>query len=143
MTTAVEDNLRFVPSAVEGLPTVTEAAVYPDRLELPSAGKWVVIRFRDIARWYTGSWLYRPLARLGFRVRGWPSVADRDWFHPPAGRYFRFYAKPEITVYMPYEPRGLGTPRRCSRARPERHRAGRVQHLRLGVAKARRVRRGT
>src|SRR5262249_20880797 len=95
-------------SAVEGLPAVTEVAVYPDRLELLSAGKWVVVRFRDIARWYAGGWLYRPLVRLGFRVRGRPSVADRDWFHPPAGRFFRFYTKPEITVYMPDEPHELG-----------------------------------
>jgi hypothetical protein len=25
-----------------------------------------------------------------------------------AGRFFRFYTRPEVTVYMPYEPRGLG-----------------------------------
>jgi hypothetical protein len=101
---AVEGCLRFVPSAVEGLPHVTEAAVFPDRLELLSEGKWVVIRFLDIARWYRGGWIYRPLGRLGWRVRGWPSVADRDWFHPPAGRFFRFYTDPPVTVYMADEP---------------------------------------
>jgi hypothetical protein len=108
MATAAEDSLRFAPSSVEGLPGVAEAAVFPDRLELLSEGKWVVIRFLDIAGWYRRGWLYRSLARLGFRVRGWPSVADRDWFHPPAGRFFRFYTKPEVTVYMPDEPRELG-----------------------------------
>src|SRR4051794_33709197 len=107
MATTAEDSLRFVPSSVEGLPDVTEAAVFPDRLELPSAGDWVVIRFRDIARWYRRGWLYRPLARLGC-VRGYPSVADRDWFHPPPGRFFRFYTEPPITVYMPDEPADLG-----------------------------------
>ena len=108
MTTAAEECLRFVPSAAEGLPVVTEAAVFPDRLELLSDGKWVVIRFLDIARWHRRAWLYRPLARLGFRVRGRPSVADRDWFHPPAGRFFRFFTAPPITVFMPDEPREMG-----------------------------------
>jgi hypothetical protein len=108
MTTLAEHTLRFVPSAVQGLPAVTEVTVFPDRLELLSEGKVVVIRFRDIARWHGGGWLHRPLARLGFRVRGWPSVADRDWFHPPAGRFFRFYSRPEVTVYLPDEPRDVG-----------------------------------
>ncbi len=108
MATAAEDVLRFVPSAVEGLPAVTEAAVFPDRLELLSDGKRVVIRFLDIARWYRRGWLYRPLARLGFGVRGWPSVADRDWFHPPPGRFFRFFTAPPVTVYMPDEPPETG-----------------------------------
>jgi hypothetical protein len=104
MATADEDCLRFVPSAVEGLPDFTEAAVFPDRLELLSAGKWVAIHFLDIARWYRRGWLYRPLAYLGW-VYGTPFVADRDWFHPPSGRFFRFYTDPSITVYMPDEPR--------------------------------------
>jgi hypothetical protein len=107
MATCTETSLSFVPSAVEGLPDVTEVAVFPDRLELLSEAKPVVIRFLDIARWYRRGWLYRPLARLGLRVRGYPSVADRDWFHPPAGRFFQFYTAPPITVYMPDEPRDL------------------------------------
>jgi hypothetical protein len=104
VATAAQHGLWFVPSAVEGLPAVTEVAVFPDRLELLSEGKWVVIRFLDIARWYRRGWLYRPLARLGLGVRGWPSVADRDWFHPPAARFFRFFTQPPLTVYMPDEP---------------------------------------
>jgi hypothetical protein len=104
MAMAAEASLRFVPSAVEGLPSVTEVAVFPDRLELLSEGKRIVIRFLDIARWHRRGWLYRPLARLGWGVRGWPSVADRDWFHPPSGRFFRFFAEPPVTLYMPDEP---------------------------------------
>lgn len=104
MATAAQDGLRFVPSGVEGLSAVTEAVVFPDRLELLTEGKWVAIRFLDIARWYRHGWLYRPLTRLDLGVRGWPSVADRDWFHPPAGRFFRFFTRPPITVYMPDEP---------------------------------------
>lgn len=38
-------------------------------------------------------------------MNGWPSVADRDWFHPPAERFFRFYTDPPITVFLPNEPR--------------------------------------
>jgi hypothetical protein len=104
MATNAEAGLRFVPSAVEGLPSVTEAAVFPDRLELLSAGRLVVVRFLDVARWHGLGWLYCPLSWLGGRVLGWPMVADRDWFHPPAGRFFRFFTTPPITVYMPDEP---------------------------------------
>jgi hypothetical protein len=42
------DYLQFVPSRVDGLQDVSEAVVYPDRLELRSAGQWVVFRFTDI-----------------------------------------------------------------------------------------------
>jgi hypothetical protein len=104
MATVAENSLRFVPSAVQGLPTVTEMAVFPDRLELLSAGVLVDIRFLKIARWYRLGWLYRPLARLGLGVRGRPSVADRDWFHPPSERFFRFFTEPPLTVYLPDEP---------------------------------------
>lgn len=107
MTTPVQ-GLRFVPSAAEGLPDVREVTILPDRLELLSGDQRVVVRFLDIARWHQGGWLYRPLARLGLGDRNWPSVADRDWFHPPAGRFFRFYTRPPVTVYMPDEPPETG-----------------------------------
>lgn len=107
MAVASEDNLRFVPSAVEGLQAVTEAVIFPDRLELLSEGQWVIIRFLTIARWHRGGWLYRLLALLGFRVRGSPSIAARDWFHPPAERFFRFYTSPSLKLYMPDEPQEL------------------------------------
>ena len=86
MATETKTSLRFVPSDVEGLAAVTEVAVFPDRLELLSEGKWVVIRFLDIAKWYRRGWLYRSLARLGWGVRDWPSVADRDWLAAARGR---------------------------------------------------------
>jgi hypothetical protein len=73
MARAAQDGLRFVPSAVEGLSAITEVAVLPDRLELFSEDKWVVIRILDIALWYRHGWLYPP-ARLGLGARGWPSV---------------------------------------------------------------------
>src|SRR5205085_9112553 len=76
------------------------------RLEVLSAGERVVIRFVDIARWHRRGWLWRPLAHLGW-ARGCPAVADRDWFHPPSGRFFAFYTKPPLVVYMPGEPADL------------------------------------
>lgn len=94
--------VRFVPSHVDGLPSVSEAAVFPDRLELRSEGRWVVVRLCDIVRWHRHDWLRRIWAGLGLRVRG--SVGERDWFHPPAQRYIRFFTEPPITVYMPDEP---------------------------------------
>src|SRR6266581_2368139 len=104
MATAADDGLRFAPSAVEGLPSVSEVVVFPDRLELLSQEKRTVIHFLDIARWHRHGWLYRPLARLGWGVRGRPSVADRDWFHPPSRRFFRFFTGPPVTIYLPDEP---------------------------------------
>jgi hypothetical protein len=93
-------NLRFVPSRVEGLPAVTEVVLFPDRLELLSAGQWVIFRFADIARWPRPARFHQLLWRIGWRP-GWLPVGDRDWFHRPAERFFRFYTTPTIIVYMP------------------------------------------
>jgi hypothetical protein len=30
-------------------------------------------------------------------------VGDRDWFHDPPDRFFRFFTTPPVTVYMPNE----------------------------------------
>src|SRR4051812_49178999 len=51
--------LWFVPSRVEGLPDVTRVAVYSDRLEVLSAGQWVVFHFEDIAGWPRPAFLWR------------------------------------------------------------------------------------
>ena len=104
----VETSLRIEPIAVEGLSGVSEVVILPTQLEFISAGSRVIIPFINIARWYRHSLLFRAMAHLGFGVRGCPSVADRDWFHPPAHRFFRFYSKPVITVYMPDEPEDIG-----------------------------------
>lgn len=92
----MKDQLRFVSKGVEGLPSVAEVAVFPDRLELLSAGRWVTIRLADIARWPRPQWL----AQLGLR-RGSAVVGERDWFRED--KFFRFYSRPPLTVYMPDE----------------------------------------
>ncbi len=100
--------LRFVPSRVEGLSDVTEVAIYPDRLELQSAGRWVVYPFMAMARWPEPAWLWRFLYRVGWRPHCLP-VADRDWFQRPPDRFFVFYTSPKLVLYMPddecYTPR--------------------------------------
>jgi len=96
----MEEVLRFVPS--RGVPEVTEAVVLADRLELCSVGKWVCVRFADIAAWPRPAWLWRLLARFGWRPR-FLMVGERDWFHPPSARYFRFFTSPRIVVCMPEE----------------------------------------
>jgi hypothetical protein len=106
-TTTNQQHLRFIPSRVEGLAAVSEAIVFPDRLDLLANGKSVVIRFAQIARWPRFGVIWGPLARLGI-VRGFACVADRDWFHMPADRFFRFFTEPAITVFMPHEPASLG-----------------------------------
>jgi hypothetical protein len=95
--------LRFVPSRVEGLADVTDVTVYPDRLEFVSRGRQVSFRLADIAVWPRPAFLWRRLGRLGWRPH-WLPVGERDWFHPPSERFFRFYTEPRIIVYMPDEP---------------------------------------
>jgi hypothetical protein len=94
--------VRFIPSRAEGLPHVTEVTLYPDRIELHSAGAWQSVRFRDIARWPAPRWWWRVLFALGIRTRR-IAVADRDWCRAPRERFFSFYAVPAIVVYMPEE----------------------------------------
>jgi hypothetical protein len=97
-----EQGLRFVPSRVEGLSAVTEVTVDPDRLVLVSEGQAVVFPFAAFARWPWPRWWWRLLAWLGWRPHR-PAVADRDWFHAPADRFFAFFTTPPIVVYMPDE----------------------------------------
>lgn len=99
----MDDGLRFVPSRVEGLPDVTEAAVFPDRLELCSAGKWLSFPFTEMVEWSRPDWLWRLIARFGWRKQFLP-VGERDWFHAPADRFFRFFSSPSVVMYMPDEP---------------------------------------
>ena len=102
-----EAALRFVPSRVEGLPDVDEVAVHPDRLELRSAGRMVTVRFADIVEWPRPVLLSRWRARFGLRPLGggrW-IVGERDWFHPPSERFFRFATRPPLVVVLPDEPR--------------------------------------
>jgi hypothetical protein len=104
----MNDGLRFVPAEVEGLPSVTEVVVYPDRLTLLSEGKWLVVRLLKIARWDRRGWLYRPLAWLGFGVWGWPSVADRLWRPRPGMSLLWFYTTPRLVIHVPYYPTDVG-----------------------------------
>jgi len=92
--------LRFVPSRIEGVPDVSEAAVFPDRLELKSGDRRLVYPFASMARWPRPVWLWRLLAHIGVRPRSLP-VADRDWFHAPPDRFFAFYTSPRLVVFMP------------------------------------------
>ncbi len=87
--------------------------MFPDRLELLSAGEWVVIRLADIAKWPRPWWFWRGMTRFGWRPN-WLPVADRDWFHAPPDRFFRFYATPPVVVYMPDEA-GVGYAETCFR----------------------------
>lgn len=96
--------LEFTPSEVTGLPAVSHVAVFTDRLELCSEGQSRTIRFLNIARWPRWGAIYRLAARMGLGVRGYPAVADRDWFHPPSRRFFRFYTDPPLTIYLADEP---------------------------------------
>ena len=98
--------VSFVPSRVEGLPDVAEVVIRPDRLEVLSAGRWIVFHFFEIALWPRPRRLWQFLARHGRRPR-WLPVADRDWFHPPRDRFFLFYAEPPVKVFLTDEEKNL------------------------------------
>jgi len=99
----MEQGLRLVLSRVEGLPEVTEVVVFPDRVELCSAGEWLSFPFAEMAEWPRPAWFWRLVSRLG-RRRRLLAVGERDWFHPSADRFFRFFTSPRVVVYMPDEP---------------------------------------
>ena len=98
----MQSPLRFTPSRVEGLPSVPEAAVFPDRIELTTPDRVVVHRFADIARRPRPRWLWRLLDHVGVRPPG-RDVADRDWFHAGPDMFFEFYTRPRVKVYMPLD----------------------------------------
>jgi hypothetical protein len=92
--------IQFVPSSAEGLPDVREIVVYPDRLEVNTAGQWVAFPFRQIGRRQESrlvSFLKRLLGKYPYPVM----VADRDWFHLPKDRYFLWYTDPPLKTCMP------------------------------------------
>ena len=88
MGTATEDSLQFVPSNVEGLPTVTEVAIFRTAgTAVPrQVGGPPLPRNRSMVSvgWFSARW---PISAAEFTAG---HQVDRDWFHPPAGRFFRF-----------------------------------------------------
>jgi hypothetical protein len=98
----MEKCCRFVPSRVEGLPDVREVVVFADRLELATHSKQSRIWLAQIAHWPQPRWLWRWLFRARIRPR-WLPVADRDWFHAPSDRFFKFYTDPPLQIFMPVD----------------------------------------
>jgi hypothetical protein len=94
--------VRFRPSRAEGLPDVREVVVYPDRLLVCSAESWLTFPFSRMGR-RQESRLASFVKRLAGRDP-WPLlVADRDWFHPPPDRFFRWYTDPPLRTCMPQD----------------------------------------
>ncbi len=91
--------VRFAPSRVEGLDDVTEVVVSSTHLDLLRGGSWHRVALRDVARASHGG--FRRLLHRLSPLR-WPlRVGERDWFHPPTERFFRWYTSPPLTTYMP------------------------------------------
>lgn len=83
-------NVEFRPSRVEGADGVVLVTVSPRDLRLFTADTVRVVQFADIAR------QSRPAGRS-------LCIADRDWFHAPPDRFFRFYTTSPLTVFMPLD----------------------------------------
>jgi hypothetical protein len=98
MTSA--DEVVFVPSRIDGMASSNTVAIRRDRLEIITPAGVVVHMFEDFARWPQPVALWRVLFRLGYRMSRL-DIGDRDWFHDPPDRYFRFYTSPPTTICMP------------------------------------------
>ncbi len=96
--------IRFIPSRIEGASPVDEVAIFPDQLELHRAEERTIVRFVDIARWPSPHLFWKLAFSLGLKPH-WLPIADRDWFHLPAERFFRFYTDPPLVVFMPQDER--------------------------------------
>ena len=93
-----EQSIRFTPSAVKGRESVSEVAIFPNRLELSDRqGTMETVRFSRIGQRQTS--LLASLLR--FQRPGPKMVAERCFFPKPWDCLFRFYTHPPITVYMP------------------------------------------
>ena len=93
------DSLAFIPSRVDGLADVTLVTVRPDRIVFTCGDSTHDFPYRTIGR-PADSLSSRIIDRIRFRPL-WRIIGERDWFHAPPDRFFRFYTKPQITVYMP------------------------------------------
>lgn len=88
--------VEFRPSRVEGVPDVVLVRVSAREVRLISAETERVVRFADIVE--------QPEGRFVFGIRRRPMcIADRDWFHAPPDRFFRFYTTPPLTISMPVD----------------------------------------
>ena len=101
-----QSSVQWMPSKVEGALGISGATVFPDRIELRSESGTIVHRFAEIAQWPFPRFVWRALAGFGMRPR-WLPVGDRDWFHSPENRFFRFYTHPPVTVYCEPEPEDM------------------------------------
>jgi hypothetical protein len=95
---ADEECVRFSPPEVDGLPDVSEVAIFPDRLEVLTAGRWIAFWFDSIGRKQesrAASWLKRLLGRAP-----WPTlVGEREFC--TSRRYVAFYTSPKLKIYTP------------------------------------------
>jgi hypothetical protein len=94
------DSITFIPSRVDGLEAVSRVTIRLSQIEFETPDSRHVFAFKAISR-PQESWLASLVKRMTFR-RPYPhTIAERDWFHAPPDRFFRFYTTPPITVYMP------------------------------------------
>jgi hypothetical protein len=95
------DGVRFRPSKVRGLPDVDEVAVYPDQLDVRTAGEWRTFRFADFGLRQDSQWGARLKEKLGIRPYR-TLVAHLVYVREPYEEsHFEFLTDPRLTVYMP------------------------------------------
>ena len=92
--------ISFVPSRVDGFDSVSLVTVEPTRISLLTDDGNQIFTFAAIAQ-RQDSWFARAIRRVTFRKPWPPMIGERDWFHAPPDRFFRFFTDPQITIFMP------------------------------------------
>ncbi len=96
------DSIWLVPSRVDGLDGVSRVIIEHTQITFVTGESSRSFSFSAIRR-PQGTWFFRVIRRVAFR-RPWPPmIGERDCFHPPPNRFFRFFTEPQITVYMPLD----------------------------------------
>lgn len=94
--------IAFTPSRVDWNTEVSSVTVWPFRLDVETADGTQEFPFEVIGKIQESGFIRFMKGLFGEKQRGM-LVADRDWFHSPQDRFFRFYTDPPMTVYMPLE----------------------------------------
>ncbi len=93
-----EECVRFTPPEFHGLLDVKEVAIYPDRIEVQTAGQWVSFRFGSFGRRQENvlmSWMKRLFGRIPRSLL----VGEREFC--TRSRYVAFFTNPKLVIYTP------------------------------------------
>ena len=93
-----EECVRFIPPEVQGIPDVSEVAIFSDRVEVQTASIRTTFRFENVAKRQEAiliSWLKRLVGKAPFPL----VVGEREFC--TKRRYVSFYTNPMLKAFTP------------------------------------------